>query len=78
MNGTALPTALMSAGGVNASTQSPSGMPAQMACQTEPSRVAPKAIVVPIRRTTPLVPNVSIKKKPVRKVPRMLPTIPHA
>ena len=32
-------------------------MPAQTACQTEPSRVAPKAMVVPRTRITPLVPE---------------------
>ena len=53
-------------------------MPAQMACQTEPSMVAPKAIVVPIRRTTPLVRSVDQEESRSRKVPRMLPTIPQA
>ena len=56
-NGMTLPIASTKPGGVNAMTQRPSGMPAQTACQTEPSSVAPKARVVPRSRITPLVPR---------------------
>ena len=59
-------------------TQRPSGMPAQAACQTEPSIVAAKASAAPRTRTSPLVPSTSIRTKPARNVPAIAPTIPQA
>ena len=53
-------------------------MPAQTACQVGPNSVAQNAINVPRTRMTPLVPRKLIRTNPVRKVPRMLPTIPQA
>ena len=44
-------------GGVNARAQSPSGMPAQIACQVGPNMVAQNAIIVPRTRITPFVPE---------------------
>ena len=59
-------------------TQSPSGIPAQTACRTDPRIVAVRARIAAISRSTPLVPRTSIRTNPVRNVPRMLPTMPQA
>ena len=53
-------------------------MPAQTACQVGPRTVAANATTVARTRSTPLVPSKLISTNPVRKVPRMLPTIPQA